>query len=104
VSVFEVEDFAARTDLLQESHWVDSSTGDPEEVGLPENALWRVCEKGVISGPTIEFCQVPIVVMVADLEAVCSDIISRSAILFGNRFDLVSGGIAILPAGRDACN
>ena len=89
---------------MQKSHGVDSSTCDPEEVSFKENALWRVCEKGVISGLSFEFCQVPIVVMVADLEAVRSDIIGRNTILFGDRFNLISGRVAILPAGWDACN
>ena len=104
VSVFEMEDFAAWTYLMQKSHRVDSCTCNPEEVGFKENALWCVCEKGVISGLIFEFCQVPIVIMVADLKAVRGDIIGRNTILFGDRFDLISGGVAILPAGRDACN
>ena len=104
MSVFEMKDFAAWTDLMQKSHRVDSGTGNPEEVGFKENVLWCVCEKGVISGLSFEFCQVPIVIMVADLEAVRGDVIGRNTILFGDRFNLISGGIVILPAGRDSCN
>jgi hypothetical protein len=63
-----------------------------------------VCKKGVISGLSFEFCEVPIVVMVADLEAVSSDVIGCNTILFGDRFDLVGGGVVILAAGRTACN
>src|SRR5690606_23970198 len=67
-AVLEMEYLAARTDFLDERRRIEPGAGNPEHVGLVEHRFRSVFEKHLIGATTVNDRQIPVVVVIPDLQ------------------------------------
>jgi hypothetical protein len=102
VAIFQVEEAGALTELADKFNGVNTRTGDPEDVGFPEDGVRSFLQKDFVGTLPINLSEIPVMVVVTHKQAVFGCIISCLGVELGHLVVKIERFVVLLSLRRNS--